>query len=73
MAGLGATDRFKDAVGNDDEARVAGYFDIAGLVREFKDELGDDEAKNFAGLSALGFTVSGEGNSADFSLRLTTK
>jgi hypothetical protein len=71
--GLGDTDRFKDAVQDADSARVAGYVDIAGLVTEFKDEIGADEAKNFAGLSALGFTVSGEGNSADFSLRLTTK
>ncbi|SDP52777.1 Protein of unknown function [Pedococcus dokdonensis] len=71
--GLGDTARFKDAVQDADSARVAGFVDIAGLVTEFKDELGADEAKNFAGLSALGFTVSGEGNSADFSLRLTTK
>jgi hypothetical protein len=71
--GLGATDRFKDAVQDADSARVAGYVDISGLLTEFKDELGADEAKNLAGLSALGFTVSGEGNSADFSLRLTTK
>ena len=71
--GLGDTARFKDAVRDADSARVAGYVDIAGLVTEFKDEIGADEAKNFAGLSALGFTVSGEGNSADFSLRLTTR
>lgn len=72
-SGLGATDRFKDAVGSDDDARVAGFVDIAGLATEFKDEMDDEEITNLAGLSALGFTVSGEGNSADFSLRLTTK
>ena len=71
--GLGDTARFKDAVQDADSARVAGYVDIAGLLTEFKDEMGANEAKNFAGLSALGFSVSGEGNSADFSLRLTTK
>ena len=71
--GLGDTDRFKDAVKDADSARVAGFVDIAGLVGEFKDELGADEAKNLAGLSALGFTITGEGNSADFSLRLTTQ
>ncbi|KRF23242.1 DUF3352 domain-containing protein [Phycicoccus sp. Soil803] len=71
--GLGDTDRFKDAVKGADSARVAGFVDIAGLLTEFKDEVGADEAKNLAGLSALGFTVTGEGNSADFSLRLTTQ
>jgi hypothetical protein len=72
-SGLGATDRFKDAVQDADSARVAGFVDISGLLSEFKDEVGAKEAKNLAGLSALGFTISGEGNSADFSLRLTTK
>jgi hypothetical protein len=71
--GLGDTDRFKDAVKGADSARVAGFVDIAGLLTEFKDELGKDETSNLAGLSALGFTVTGEGNSADFSLRLTTQ
>jgi hypothetical protein len=71
--GLGATDRFNDAVRGAGSARVAGFVDIAGLLTEFKDELGKDETSNLAGLSALGFTVTGEGNSADFSLRLTTQ
>ena len=71
--GLGDTDRFKDAVKGADSARVAGFVDIAGLLTEFKDELGADEAKNLTGLSALGFTITGEGNSADFRLRLTTQ
>ena len=72
-SGLGDTDRFKDAVKGADSARVAGFVDIAGLLTELKDELGVDETHNLAGLSALGFTISGEGNSADFRLRLTTK
>ncbi len=62
-SGLGDTPGFKDAVKDADSARVAGYVDIAGLVTAFKDEMGADTAKDFAGLSALGFTVSGEGNS----------
>jgi hypothetical protein len=72
-SGLGATDRFKDAVKGADSARVAGFVDISGLVTEFKDELGATQEQNLAGLSALGLTISGEGNSADFRLRLTTK
>ena len=71
--GLGGTDRFEDAVQDADSARVAGFVDIAGLVAEFKDELGADEAEDLADLSALGFTISGEGNSADFRVRLTTR
>jgi hypothetical protein len=72
-SGLGDTPGFKDAVKGVDSAQVAGYVDIAGLVSAFKGDLDADDAKNFAGLSALGFTVSGEGTSSDFSLRLTTK
>jgi hypothetical protein len=72
-SGLGDTAGFKDAVKDADSARLAGYVDIAGLVAAFKDEIGAEEAKNLSGLSALGFTVSGEGNSADFSLRLSTR
>ncbi|MEO6411628.1 MAG: DUF3352 domain-containing protein [Pedococcus sp.] len=72
-SGLGGTEAFKSAVKDADQARIAGFVDIAGVVAAFKDEIGPEEAKNFAGFSALGFSVSGEGTSADFSLRLTTK
>ena len=71
--GLGSTQGFKDAVKDADKARFAGYVDIAGLVDAFSDELPQDAATNLGGLSALGFTVSGEDRSGDFALRLTTK
>jgi hypothetical protein len=72
-SGLGDTAAFKDSVKGADEARLAGFVDIAGVLAAFEDEIPADDAKDFAGLSALGFTVSGDGNSADFSLRLSTK
>ena len=73
--GLGAMPGFKDALRDVDNARVAGYVDISGLVTAFEDESASskEDAADVANLAALGFTVSGEGNSADFSLRLTTK
>jgi hypothetical protein len=66
---------FKDAVRDVDQARVAGYVDISGLVKTFEDEstTSKQDAADIANLAALGFTASGEGNSADFSVRLTTK
>jgi hypothetical protein len=73
--GLGGMPGFKDAVHDVDKARVAGYVDISGLVAAFKDDSpsAKEDAADVANLAALGFTVSGEGNSADFSVRLTTK
>jgi len=73
--GLGGMPGFKDAVRDVDKARLAGYVDISGLVAAFKDESAGSkqDAADIANLAALGFTVSGEGNSADFSVRLTTK
>ncbi|MGO4342972.1 DUF3352 domain-containing protein [Pedococcus sp. 2YAF34] len=73
--GLGEMPGFKDSVRDVDKARVAGYVDISGLVAAFKDESpsSKQEAADIANLAALGFTASGEGNSADFSVRLTTK
>jgi hypothetical protein len=73
--GLGEMPGFKDSVRDVDKARVAGYVDISGLVAAFKDESGSskEDAADIANLAALGFSASGEGGSADFSVRLTTK
>jgi len=54
-------------------AASIGYVDIGGLLTAFKDEVPADEAKNLGALSALGFSVTGDGGSSDFSVRLTTK
>ncbi|TPG17076.1 DUF3352 domain-containing protein [Pedococcus bigeumensis] len=72
-SGLGDTAGFKEAVKDSGKAQIVGYVDIAGLLTAFKDEVPADEAKNLGALSALGFSVTGDGGSSDFSLRLTTK
>jgi hypothetical protein len=72
-SGLGDTAGFKAAVKNSDKAQIVGYVDIAGLLTSLKGEFSADEAKNLGSLSALGFSVTGDGGSSDFSMRLTTK
>lgn len=72
-SGLGDTPGFKDAMKGVDKSRVALYVDIAGMLNAFKDEIPASQAKNFASLGSLGITAGGEGTSADFRLRLTTK
>ena len=72
-SGLGDTAGFKAAVKDADKAQVVGYVDIAGLLTSFKDDVPADEAKNLGALSAFGFSVTGDGGSSDFSMRLTTK
>ena len=72
-SGLGTMPGFQDAVQDVEDARAVVYIDIAGLVSEFKDEMDPKDVADLASLSALGVTVSGEGTSADFRVRLTTK
>ena len=72
-SGLGDTEAFKTALPDAANARFAAYADIAGLVREFKDEAPAQEAADLAPVAALGFSVSGEGDHAEFRVRLTTK
>ena len=72
-SGLGDMPGFKDAVEDVEDARAVVYVDIAGLVSEFGDEMDPKDVADLGNLSALGVTVSGEGHSADFRIRLTTK
>ena len=74
--GLGEMPPFEGAVKDLDEAQIAVYVDISGLLTQFKDEL--DPAKGpgadaWGNLSALGITARADGSSADFRVRLTTK
>ncbi|NNM48093.1 DUF3352 domain-containing protein [Knoellia koreensis] len=71
--GLGDSKGFKDALKDPGNSRVAAYVDIAGVLAAFKDEIPAEVSKNLGQFSSLGMTVSGEGKSADFALRLTTK
>lgn len=72
-SGLGDMPSFRDAVKDVEDARAVVYVDIAGMVTQFKDEMSEEDAAELSHLSALGITVSGEGTSADFRIRLTTK
>lgn len=72
-SGLGDSSAFRAAVPDAARARVAAYADVSGLLAAFKDEIPADEARDWAPLSAFGMTVSGEGDHADFRMRLTTK
>jgi hypothetical protein len=72
-SGLGATKTFEDAVPDAASAKVVAYADIAGILASFKDEIPADTAKSLAPLSAVGASVSSDGASADFRVRLTTR
>ena len=56
-----------------DGARVVLFADLAGLVAEFGDDVAAEYTQPLAPLSAFGATVSGSGDEARFTLRLTTK
>lgn len=72
-SGLGDSDAFKDAVPEADDASSVLYVDISKAVELFGDELDDEERANIEPLSALGFSMTGEDDHAEFALRLTTK
>ena len=71
--GLGGSAAFKAAVPDLDGARVVLFADLAGLVEEFGDDVAAEYTQPLAPLSAFGATVSGSGDEARFTLRLTTK
>jgi hypothetical protein len=48
------------------------YLDIAGLVKDGKD-LDAKERQRFEPFSALGISTHGEGKTAEFTVRLTTR
>jgi hypothetical protein len=72
-SGLGDSAAFTSALPDAGRARFAAYADIAGLVREFKDEASAEQTADLAPLAALGVTATGEGDHAEFRMRLTTK
>jgi hypothetical protein len=72
-SGLGDTDAFKDAVPDADKAGSVAYVDVSKIVETFGSEMDDETKANLAPLSAVGFSMSGEGDHADYRLRLTTK
>ena len=71
--GLGDTDAFQDAVPDADGASTIAYVDVTRAVEAFGDEIDAEERENIEPLSAVGFSLAGEEDHADFRLRLTTK
>ena len=49
------------------------YLDIAGLVKEHGKDLDAKERQRFEPFSALGISTRGEGKTAEFTVRLTTR
>jgi len=71
--GLGDQTSFRDAVPGAKDARVVLYVDIAGLLKAHGDEFGTELRKNVEPFSALGVSTHGEGKTAQFTVRLTTR
>lgn len=71
--GLGDSEAFQDAVPDADGASTVLYVDVAKTVEAFGSEMDAEERENVEPLSAVGFSVTGEDDHADFRLRLTTK
>ena len=72
-SGLGDSEAFQDAVPDADKASAVGYVDIASLVETYGSDFDPEVRENMEVLSAFGFSASGEGDHAEFSMRLTTK
>lgn len=71
--GLGDQQSFRDAVPGAKDARAVCYIDIAGLMKAHGDDFGKKLRKNVAPFSALGVSTRGEGKTAQFTVRLTTR
>lgn len=70
---LGDTDAFKDAVPDADGASTVMYVDVSKAIEAFGDEMSAEDRENVEPLSAVGLSVTGEDDHADFRMRLTTK
>lgn len=73
--GLGSSDRFKDAVPDQDSAQAVLFVDIAGLVTSYADQLGVGATTRdqVAPLAALGVSAHQDGDTLDYRVRLTTR
>lgn len=72
-SGLGDQQSFRDAVPSAKDARAVFYADIAGLLKAHGDDFGKELRKNLDPFSALGISTRGEGKTAAFTVRLTTR
>lgn len=71
--GLGDQTSFRDAVPGAKEARAVLYVDIAGLLKAHGKDFGKEGRKNLEPFAALGVSTRGEGKTAEFTVRLTTR
>ena len=72
-SGLGEQQSFRDAVPGAKDARAVLYLDIASLLKEHGDLAGAELRQNLQPFSALGLSTRGEGKTAEFTVRLTTR
>jgi hypothetical protein len=72
-SGLGDQTSFRDAVPSAKDARAVAYVDIAGLLKTHGEEFGAEMRKNLEPFSAVGISTRGEGKTAEFTVRLTTR
>ena len=72
-SGLGEQQSFRDAVPGAKDARAVLYLDIASLVKEHAKDLDAKDRQGFEPFSALGVSTRGEGKTAAFTVRLTTR
>ncbi|TQJ48804.1 DUF3352 domain-containing protein [Phycicoccus sp. SLBN-51] len=71
--GLGDQRSFRDAVPAAKDARAVFFVDLAGLLRAHEKEMGAEMRKNLEPFSAVGISTRGEGKTAEFTVRLTTR
>lgn len=67
-SGLGSESAFTDAVVDADKARIAGFVRFDKIAPD----LPAADREQIAGLGVLGFSLTGEGTTTEFTLRLTT-
>ena len=67
-SGLGSESAFTDAVVDADKARIAAFIRFDKIAAQ----LPAADREQLAGLGVLGFSLTGEGTTAEFTLRLTT-
>ena len=72
-SGLGDKEAFREAVPGAKDARAVLYLDIAGLLKAHAKDLDAKDRADFEPFSALGVSTRGEGKSAEFTVRLTTR
>ena len=75
MAGggsFGTSEQFRSAVPDAEHASVVGFVDIAGMVDRFGADLSASDRATLAHLSAVGLSVTTEGDTLSYRVRLLT-